>query len=208
MAKTKYVVELTNDCNLTCEVCPRNYIDMKLGYMSMPMFFNILHDVPKGSTVLPFWRGESTLHPRFCDMIEQLKDYDVVLATNGIKVEPILAVLDYLSVINVSIHNQKSYEGYLELKNHVVDSKPSIIASRVEGEPEFVKDSRVYKRHSEDGIWGKVVGSIGDRSGCPRLSESVYSWDGQKGKCCYVWDLKTIDPCKDCDQWMGNGRTL
>ena len=212
----KYIIELTNVCNLDCEMCPRRYADMELGYMSIELWNALFSWIPKGSTILPFWRGESTLHPGFREMIGGLEEYDVVLATNGTYPEAVIDVIPYLSAINVSIHNEESYEGYLKIKNHIHNGRPTIIGSMVEGEREFVGDSRIYKRHTVDGIWGKVEG-IEKKDGplvCSRLNESVFSWDGKMGRCCYVWDMnlpKAQYPdsvCLNCDQWMGDGKTL
>lgn len=206
----KYTVELTNVCNLSCKMCPRNYIDMKLGYMSTELWHKIINEIPLGSTVLPFWRGESTLHPDFREMIMDLRDYDVVLATNGTNPYPILDVMEYLSAINVSIHNRDSYEGYKKIIGHVKGSKPSVIASKVEGEPEFTKIDRVYKCHTVNGIWGKVKGVNGVRKDkCAKMDESIITWDGEVGRCCYIWDtVASSSACSNCDQWMGNGKTL
>jgi MoaA/NifB/PqqE/SkfB family radical SAM enzyme len=210
MAGSKYVIELTNDCNLSCTMCPRNYINMEIGYMSKGLFLELIDKIPKGSTVLPFWRGESTLHPDFREMIEELDDYDVVLATNGTNPDQILEVLEYLNAVNVSIHNSQSYEGYRKIKNHVNGSKPSVIASRVEGELEFIKNDRVYKQHTIDGIWGKVDGVDGiQKTRCSKKDETVIAWDGKIGKCCYVWDFSVSESvCSTCSQWMGNGKAL
>jgi len=191
-------------------MCPRNYIDMKLGYMSTELWHKIINKIPLGSTVLPFWRGESTLHADFREMIMDLEGYDVVLATNGTNPYPILDVMEYLNVINVSIHNRESYDGYKKIISHVKGSKPSVIASKVEGEPEFTKIDRIYKCHTVNGIWGKVNGLNGVRKGkCAKMDESIITWDGEVGRCCYVWDISASSSvCSNCDQWMGNGKTL
>ncbi len=216
MAGSKYVVELTNVCNLDCPMCPRHHINMELGYMSMQLWHKIIGGIPKGSTVLPFWRGEASLHPNFREMISELGDYEVVLATNGTNVNPIIDSIQYLSTINVSIHNEDSYAGYCKIKSSATNSS-KVIASMVEGEPKFLDDIRVYKRHTVGGIWGKVDGLIQTdrvREPCPKLLETVTTWDGEVGKCCHIWDTNiSLDPypdetCQKCDQWMGKGKTL
>ena len=213
----KYIIELTNICNMRCSMCPRNHIDMKLGFMSLATWHNIISDIPAGSTILPFWRGESTLHPYFCEMIDDLKEYNVVLATNGTNPNRIIMSLNRLSAINVSIHNIESYDGYLKIKEHVFGSSPNVIASTVEGEDFFTNADRYYRRHTINGEWGRVNGiksDIGRGKTCVRLSETVFSWDGGQGRCCYVWDTEIpIGPypdevCKKCSQWIGNGKTI
>jgi len=213
---TKVIVELTNNCNLSCAMCPRHHINMELGYMSMELWRRIISEIPKGATILPFWRGESTMHPNFREMIRELGGYEVVLATNGTNVNSIIDVLPYLKVINVSIHNEDSYAGYHKIKSSITNSA-KVIASMVEGEQEFLDGARLYKRHTIDGIWGKVDGfsklnMTGEK--CQRLLETIITWDGKIGRCCYVWDTNIPmgsypdEICQKCDQWAGNGRTL
>ena len=203
----KYIIELTNDCNLRCEMCPRNYIDMEIGYMSEETWKDTLHNIPMDSTILPFWRGESTLHPDFCMMMEDLAEYkEVVITTNGTNSNLIINVLPYLSVVNVSIHGIGSYEGYLKIREYANGTK--VIASRVEGELPFTAN-RIYKMHTTDGVWGKVDGMNGPPTKvCSRLSETVIAWNGDRGRCCYVWDTSAQNSvCDTCDQWVSD-RTL
>lgn len=206
----KYMVELTNDCNLSCEMCSRQFINMQIGYMTKGMWNSIVKNIPEGSTILPFWRGESTLHPDFCNMIRKLDGYDVVLSTNGTNPDAVIDVLDCFNVVNVSIHGLKSYNGYIKIASRVKNGKPKINASHVEGEPILTVYDRIYKRHTINGIWGKVEGiQKSTPMSCSRMGEIVIGWNGDRGQCCYVWD--TMAPpsvCATCDQWMGNGRTL
>lgn len=204
----KYRIELTNDCNLKCEMCPRNYIDMEFGYISEDLWNSIIAKIPTGSTILPFWRGESTLHPDFVYRILSLEGNDVVLATNGTKPDEVIEVMDYLNVVNVSIHGQESYEGYLKIKKHANGTK--VIASMVEGETKLVDPDRIYRRHTVNGIWGKVDGTSGALSiQCSNLDEKIIAWNGDNGRCVHVWDLSASHSvCDTCDQWMGNGKTL
>jgi len=204
----KYTIELTNDCNLKCEMCPRQYTDMEIGYMSNKTWRKIIDMIPFGSTVLPFWRGESTLHPMFNDMMEDLNNYKVVIATNGTNPDLIIKSLPYLSVINVSIHGGRSYDGYLKIKSSATNGT-LVISSKVDSEKEYVSTDRVYRRHTTDGLWGKVDGVVHkERILCNETKDNLYSWDGEKMICRHVWDKNAIHPCLRCDQWMGNGKTL
>ena len=207
----KYIVELTNDCNLKCGMCPRNYIDMKIGYMSEETWKNTIEKIPYASTILPFWRGESTLHPEFREMVKGLKGYDVVLATNGTNPDVVIDVMPYLSAINVSLHNEESYDGYKKIVGHISNGRPTVIASMVEEEIPLAVVDRVYKKHTVNGIWGKVEGieRKNEPTICERINESIFSWDGKVGKCCYVWDVvASSSVCSTCSQWMGYGKTL
>ena len=68
----RIVTELTPQCNLSCSMCPRNYIQTKDGYMSKDLWRCLVDDIAKNepdAIVLPFWRGESLLHPDFMEVI-------------------------------------------------------------------------------------------------------------------------------------------
>ena len=208
----KFVIELTNVCNLKCYMCPRNHIDMKTGYMDTRFWKNIVSMIPEKSTILPFWRGESTLHPFFGEMIRSLSNHDVVLATNGTNVDPILYVLNYFNVINVSIHGQESYEGFLKLKEKANGGKPLVISSTVDGEARFTAPDRIYERHTINGVWGSIKANPVKQeppAACPKIKETIIAWDGVMGRCSYVWDTSAPDSvCETCDEWMGEGKSL
>jgi len=67
----RITVEITNRCNLKCFMCPRNNIEMETGDMSLSLFKKIIdeaaHFVP--ICLVPFFRGESLLNPKFFEMI-------------------------------------------------------------------------------------------------------------------------------------------
>jgi len=84
----RITVELTNRCNLKCFMCPRNNVKMKLGDMSMEVFKKIIEEASKFLPVclVPFFRGESLLHPRFIEMLKIARDKGlgpIQMATNA-----------------------------------------------------------------------------------------------------------------------------
>ena len=67
----RLTVEVTNRCNLECFMCPRNKIEMESGAMDMDLFKRIIDEASRFLPVslVPFFRGEALLHPRFIEML-------------------------------------------------------------------------------------------------------------------------------------------
>lgn len=83
-------VELTNCCNIKCNMCPVGVGSMKRnkGFMSDETFAKLLDNIrkyPIQGVRLIRW-GEPTLHPHFLDWIEELKQAGVLVHfnTNGL----------------------------------------------------------------------------------------------------------------------------
>jgi len=82
-------LELTNNCNLRCEMCTRGG-NREVGYMPYELFTRLIDDAAEiGGISLSFHlAGESTLHPRFIDCLryalsKKAKFYKMSLTTNG-----------------------------------------------------------------------------------------------------------------------------
>lgn len=82
-------LELTNYCNLSCEMCIRGG-GRKIGYMDFGLFKRLIDEAAKiGGVSLSFhFAGESTLHPRFADFLsyalkKKRRFYKLSLTTNG-----------------------------------------------------------------------------------------------------------------------------
>ncbi len=71
----RITIELTNDCNLKCTMCPRVYMKSSRGFMSMSLFKKIIDEISMHNNIalVPFFRGESLLHPEFIEMITYAK---------------------------------------------------------------------------------------------------------------------------------------
>lgn len=85
---SRVTVELTNKCNLKCKMCPRNYQDVKYGFMRQELFEKIIDDMALFGplTLVPFFRGEPLLHPKFLEFISYVKrkkNIQIQLATNA-----------------------------------------------------------------------------------------------------------------------------
>jgi MoaA/NifB/PqqE/SkfB family radical SAM enzyme len=81
-------IELTNDCSLSCVMCPRGKMTRSIGYMDFGLYKKILDEIYP-VTINLTGMGEPLLHPEFLDFLEYAKkDKDrfiwVCLYTNGI----------------------------------------------------------------------------------------------------------------------------
>ena len=72
---SRVTIELTNHCNLNCVMCPRKHMTGPKGYLSFPLFKKVVDEICEhnGTALVPFFRGESLLHPRCIDMLAYAK---------------------------------------------------------------------------------------------------------------------------------------
>jgi hypothetical protein len=93
-------IETTNNCNLKCPFCVREFMTDKVGNMSMTTFEKLMHDIVDeyGRSLVPAiklnWRGEPTLHkdlPKFVEMAKKIGVTEVAINTNGTKLDSVLA---------------------------------------------------------------------------------------------------------------------
>lgn len=71
----RVTVELTNQCNLRCTMCPRVYMKSLKGFMSISLFKKIIDEISTHNNIalVPFFRGEPLLHPDFSEMMKYAK---------------------------------------------------------------------------------------------------------------------------------------
>ncbi len=86
---SRVILELTNQCNLSCVMCPRKYSKTKSGFLSYELFKKVIDEISiyGGVGLVPFFRGESLLHPDFIRMLKYItfkKITPVQLSTNSI----------------------------------------------------------------------------------------------------------------------------
>lgn len=69
-------VELTSRCNLKCTFCNRYDMEVSLGNMKDELFKKIVDEMAehKPIAMVPFFRGESLLHPHFFELMRYAKD--------------------------------------------------------------------------------------------------------------------------------------
>ncbi|WP_297504485.1 tungsten cofactor oxidoreductase radical SAM maturase, partial [Thermococcus sp.] len=85
----KYLyIEITNRCNLRCEMCFKQYWEDPEGDMDWELFLKILDDaeeLPDLEMIYFGGIGEPTVHPRFMDMVREVKrrGFALGISTNG-----------------------------------------------------------------------------------------------------------------------------
>ena len=148
----RITVELTNRCNLSCFMCPRNKLKMKLGHMDINLFRKIIDEASKHLPIclVPFFRGESLLHPKFLKMLTYAKQKGlrpIQLSTNAFFLE------------------QRLREGILDLDidfiSFSVDTNESAVYKKIRKNSEFEK---VYKNIvlflNEKNKLGKILPTV------------------------------------------------
>lgn len=181
---------------------------MPLGFMSWQLYTKILDQLPSNIVIVPFFRGESLLHPQFVDAMEKLKKFkEVQLATNGDMLHHIpttTAILNVCTFVSVSLHKFKlkpTYDDISEFlhsaKNEDVTTQVSILETLIpqEKKQEFIEawlqivnQVRIYEEHSHIG-YGDILRKIKDNDNpCLKpFNDMVVYWDGKIALCNHDW---------------------
>lgn len=104
----RVTVELTNRCNISCTFCHRQVYDMELGEMPVELFEKIIEEMSGHLPIklVPFFRGESLLHPQFIELMRYAKKKGIgpiQMFSNGLAFdekmaeEAIAAEIDFIS---------------------------------------------------------------------------------------------------------------
>ncbi len=208
----RIVIELTPQCNLSCSMCPRNFVQTNDGYMNKDMWRRLVGDIAKtkpDTIVLPFWRGESLLHPDFIELIQYAlnKSLRIHISTNGnLATGEYADILARCEFVTFSIHTRLGYKNakiFLSLKKK---DKPIVQVSFVKSEDseailqEVINSSdlngfdsvRLYQEHTKDGIFGKSGSSYKiPRIFCPKLIDTLaIAYDGSISRCNHIWETE------------------
>ncbi|MCK4846040.1 MAG: SPASM domain-containing protein [Deltaproteobacteria bacterium] len=119
----RLTIELTNDCNLVCTMCPRMEMSKNLGYMDVELYKKIIDEASRYTaqtpiTLVPFFRGESLMHPNFFEMIELAKraglkpiqlTTNAMLLTEELSNKLIRAEIDFIS-FSVDVLGEEAYK--------------------------------------------------------------------------------------------------
>lgn len=209
----KVHIELTNKCNLHCSFCPRKYISENNDFISSDLWKPMIQECSKyKSTIMLHWRGESLLHPGFCELIDYAagNNVDMELATNGILIsEENISSLLKMKIISISIHNEKSFEKAIWLAEQKNKKYPLIQISFVSNEStvktimnEVIENSnlysnlfnrvRLYEEHTVDGVFGANLIKRNElRKFCSKLNDLlVVSAKGSISRCTYLWECE------------------
>ncbi len=216
----RIVIELTPECNLSCQVCPRKYMAQKKGHILKDLWVKLINEVAEcspGAVIIPFWRGESLTHPGFCDLMElALKNsLRIHISTNGIladgKYFRLLARCEFVTFSIHTIagyHNARSFLKFRNAKQPVtqisfVEGEESVgdICSSVVNSPDLegFDNVRIYAQHSKDGVFGSSGKNAGaKRVFCPKLQGTlVIAYDGTVSRCNHMWETEKEVNVKD-----------
>ncbi|MBC3888129.1 radical SAM protein [Acetobacterium paludosum] len=83
-------IELTNRCNLDCEMCFRHTWDTVEGDINLNLLKSIreqLKELPALEQVFFGGIGEPTVHPQFKEVVELFAEYELLITSNGIMSE-------------------------------------------------------------------------------------------------------------------------
>ncbi len=211
---SRIVLELTPLCNLSCFMCPRHYVKETDGFMEEALFKKLADEIVKENNkaiVLPFWRGESCLHPQFSSLVQYLIDNNlrVHLSTNGHYMSAENCKVFYeCEFLTFSIHTHTGYKNAIYLMNNKPKQcKTTFQISFVDTEKttqKYLKDCvedtkllgfdsiRLYKEHSIGGEFGKTQDTKDiKRLFCPKLVHTfVISSDGYFSRCNHIWETQ------------------
>jgi len=172
--------------------------------MSIALFLKVVYELPKDTVVVPFFRGESLMHPYFNIMLPYLKRFKTVqLATNADYLTPKTkaSILESCSFISVSLHSylfphQTTFLGFLkDAKTRGITTQVSIINTLLPPKhrgfiaawQKHADRVRVYREHSRVGFGS--MDTPQPRKGCSKpFTDLVVYWDGKVGLCNHDWN--------------------
>lgn len=75
----RITLELTNRCNLSCVFCPRKYMEKQRGNLDVHLARRMIDEMKEHAPVqvVPFFRGETLLHPHWRDILAYMKKQDL-----------------------------------------------------------------------------------------------------------------------------------
>lgn len=159
--------------------------------------------------VLPFWRGESCLHPSFSFLILYALDKGlrIHISTNGHYMEGLFMDIFYhCEFVTFSVHTDTGYKNAMKfVANKPAWSNTTIQASFVHTEKstrkylaECTKDKelkgfdsiRLFIEHTIDGRFGESETKLtAERMFCPKLNNTlVVSAEGGYSRCNHIWE--------------------
>ena len=133
----RITVELTNNCNISCTFCNRQKINMDVGYMEESLFYKIVDEMAEHLPIkmVPFFRGESLMHPKFIDFIKYAKQKGIgpiQIASNALLLNEkmqdkiIESGIDYISfsldTLDKEVYKYSRQLGNLEISSKNVES--------------------------------------------------------------------------------------
>jgi MoaA/NifB/PqqE/SkfB family radical SAM enzyme len=115
-------IEITNRCNYSCGMCPRESFNLPEKDISFDLFTKIIHRLAQNkfhqyTITLTGW-GEPLLHPELIDMIVYIKDkgHVVGVTTNGLLLASFIErfIEVRLDKLTISLDNVEEYTGAID----------------------------------------------------------------------------------------------
>lgn len=212
-------------------MCPGRYMKSSGSHISKGLWKKLIDEISHTSphsTVIPFWRGESLLHPAFAELLEYAltRPLKIHISTNGHDLTKEQShILARCEFVTFSIHTMR---GYANAKKFLGDKKgkgPIVQVSFVKGEqttdkilPEILAspdlsgfDSiRLYEEHTKGGVFGMAtsVSAPVQRSFCKKLLNTlVIACDGTVSRCNHIWETENGIDLKETgisDAWTSD----
>jgi len=204
----RVTLELTNKCNRACTGCPRHQMRYPYGNMNIGLFSTIIDQLPDSTTIVPFFRGESTSYEQFSSLMLQLRRFRTVqLATNGDFLDKWnkRAILENVTFLSLSLHKFKlpvetdwlpflheACEAGLTTQISIVESElpPKWHGLFIREWGKHVNRVRIYREHSKNGFGSLEKQSCVEPCTKP-FEEMVVYWDGKVGLCNHDWNNMT-----------------
>lgn len=205
----RVTVELTNRCNRSCDGCPRRKTKYPQGDMTTKLFTEVIGQLPNETVLVPFFRGESLIHPHFASLMNLLSRFkEVQLASNADYLGPKnqTAILTGCTFFSVSLHNllmpwHVEATKFMHIaQDHGLETQVSILEGLVseKRKKQFVREwrkhvdrVRIYREHSVVGF-GDMDSTDKPTSPCRKpFQEMTVYWDGKVGLCNHDWDNQT-----------------
>jgi len=201
----RVTIELTNRCSRNCPGCPRTMMHYPQGYMDFELLDKILGQLPSNTVIVPFYRGESLMHPRFSEALWAIKQkgFDrVQLATNGdlLGIETSAVIYAATAFTSISLHDyhlpkaDQITEFLTGARYHPLVTQVSIVESMIPPSGAYTKKRfiaewlqytdrvRIYVEHSHQGF--------GDVD--PKHRDTAYRQLGQRLPCPKPFDEMVV----------------
>lgn len=210
----RVTIELTNRCNRRCDGCPSLKTYYPYGDMNLDLLDKTLKQLPNNTIMVPFFRGESLIHPRFYEAMKRFSRFkNVQIATNGdlLTRDYQNALITTCTFISYSLHKFEYPDevmgivSFLErARNTNITTQVSILDSLISRDKKpFIKKwlkhvdrVRIYAEHSTIG-YGDVTNEhknieISENLPCTKpWNDMVVYWDGKIGLCNHDWNNKS-----------------
>ncbi|MBI3032846.1 radical SAM protein [Candidatus Woesearchaeota archaeon] len=155
-------IEITNDCNLSCKMCPREVLNVK--FVSMPLekyklYIDKIAAVGVEQISLTGW-GEPLVHPHLIECLSYAKSKGLItkFTTNGVLirkdvVEPIIAtgvdeITFSIDSINMDPKNDWAHLNKVALKR--IEDFIRLRKEKNQQNPKIILQTMLQKNHSED----------------------------------------------------------